>query len=98
MLQGCCSCSDGGGGKGGAGGHEDEPDYGVGYSYEPDFDGRPTKKRRCTDVVCLALFGAFLGAWGFVAYTAYAQGDVDKVGGVHSHDQALNFVMKMLVT
>ena len=97
MLQGCCSCS-GGGGKGGAGGHEDEPDYGVGYSYEPDFDGRPTKKRRCTDVVCLALFGAFLGAWGFVAYTAYAQGDVDKVGGVHSHDQALNFVMKMLVT
>ena len=74
--QGCCSCSDGGG-KSAA--FEEEPDYGEGYSYEPEFDGRPTKRRRCTDVACLALFGAFLGAWGFVGYTAYTQGDVNKV-------------------
>ena len=60
----------------------------MGYSYEPDFDGRPTKKRRCTDVVCLALFGAFLGAWGFVAYIAYSQGDVNKVGDVWTQSRA----------
>ena len=55
-----------------------EPDYGEGYKYEPEFKG-PVKKRSCTDVLCLALFVVFLGAWGFVAYFAVSEGDINKV-------------------
>lgn len=55
-----------------------EPDYGPGYNFDPDFQG-PTKKRKCTDVLCLLLFLVFLGGWGFVGYFAYDKGDIDKV-------------------
>lgn len=55
-----------------------EPDYGEGFKYDPDFNG-PTRNHSCTDVICLGIFGAFLGAWGFVGYFAYTQGDINKV-------------------
>lgn len=56
-----------------------DPDYGEGYKYDKEFKG-PVKKRGCTDVLCLLLFLAFLGGWGFVAYVAVSEGDIDKVG------------------
>ena len=52
--------------------------YGDPYNFEPDFTG-PVKKRRCTDVICLALFGLLFVAWGFVAYQGYTRGDINKV-------------------
>ena len=55
-----------------------EPDYGEGFKYDPDFNG-PTRNHSCTDVICLGIFGAFLGAWAFVGYFAYTQGDINKV-------------------
>jgi len=38
-----------------------------------------TKNRRCTDVVCLVLFVAFLVGWGIVAIIAFRDGDPQKV-------------------
>lgn len=35
--------------------------------YDPTFKG-PLKGRSCTDVICLFLFVAFMGGWGFVSY------------------------------
>ena len=52
--------------------------YGKPYKYDADFSG-PTKHRSCTDIVCLLLFLAFLGGWGFVAYYGISYGDINKV-------------------
>ena len=61
-------------------GNEDDHDerYGKPYKYEADFSG-PIKKRSCTDILCLLLFLAFLGGWGFVAYFGISKGEIDKV-------------------
>ena len=53
-------------------------EYGKKYDFSPDFEG-PVKNRSCTDILCLLLFLAFLGGWGFVAYIGVSQGDIDKV-------------------
>ena len=55
-----------------------EPDYGENYKYEPDFQG-PVRNRRCTDIICLCLFLAFLGGWAFVTYFAVSEGQIEKV-------------------
>ena len=52
--------------------------YGQRFEYSPDFKG-PVKKRSCTDLLCLLLFVALLGGWGFVAYIGFTQGDIEKV-------------------
>ena len=43
-----------------------------------NWDG-PLKKHHCTDIICLALFLVFLGAWVFVAFMAVKDGDISKV-------------------
>lgn len=53
-------------------------DYGEGFKFDPDFSG-PVRNRKCTDVLCLGLFLAFLGGWIFVGYFALQRGDIDKV-------------------
>lgn len=60
--------------------HEDNggQDYGQPYKFEADFSG-PIRRRSCTDVLCLLLFLAFLGGWGFVAYFGISNGDINKV-------------------
>ncbi len=59
--------------------HVDEvPDYGTGFTYDPDYNG-PTRNHTCTDVICLGLFIAFLCGWGFVAFFACTEGDINKV-------------------
>ena len=57
---------------------KNEEIYGQPFQYEANFDG-PFKKRSCTDVVCLLLFLAFLGGWGFVAYVGVTTGNINKV-------------------
>ena len=57
---------------------EESKNYGEPFKFEPDFSG-PIKKRTCTDVLCLVLFLAFLGGWGFVAFYGIHYGDVSKV-------------------
>mgnify|MGYP001184644322 FL=1 len=57
---------------------QDNDQYGQPYKYEADFSG-PIKKRSCTDILCLLLFLAFLGGWGFVAYFGISNGDINKV-------------------
>ena len=52
--------------------------YGERFEFSPDFEG-PVKKRSCTDGLCLLLFVALLGGWGFVAYIGFTQGDIEKV-------------------
>ncbi|XP_030745823.1 CTL-like protein 2 isoform X1 [Sitophilus oryzae] len=42
--------------------------------YDPYFDG-PTKKRSCTDVICLLLFLVFLGCWVGLGAWAIKKGD-----------------------
>merc|ERR550519_283297 len=51
------------------------------------------RKRSCTDVLCLILFLVFLGAWGFVAYMGFKDGNIQQViyrtdsqGNVCGHD------------
>ena len=59
----------------------DNPDkkkYGEPIQHDPNWEG-PVKKRSCTDVICLLLFLVLLGAWGFVAFLAFQEGDVNKV-------------------
>ncbi|XP_058129739.1 choline transporter-like 2 isoform X2 [Anopheles ziemanni] len=46
--------------------------------YDPNFRG-PLSKRSCTDLPCLLLFIAFLGAWGFVAHYAVQHGDLNRL-------------------
>uniref|UniRef100_A0AAG5D3B7 Choline transporter-like protein n=1 Tax=Anopheles atroparvus TaxID=41427 RepID=A0AAG5D3B7_ANOAO len=46
--------------------------------HDPDFKG-PLSKRSCTDLPCLFLFIAFLGAWGYVAYYAAHHGDLNRL-------------------
>uniref|UniRef100_A0A182NQ24 Choline transporter-like protein n=1 Tax=Anopheles dirus TaxID=7168 RepID=A0A182NQ24_9DIPT len=46
--------------------------------YDPDFKG-PLSKRSCTDLPCLFLFIAFLGAWSYVAYYAAQHGDLNRL-------------------
>ncbi len=58
----------------------EEHDYGAPYKFEPNFKG-PTRKRGCTDVLCLVLFLVFLGCWIFVGYFAWREGDISKVHG-----------------
>ena len=64
--------------------HVEEPDYGAGFKYDPDFNG-PTRHHSCTDVICIGLFIAFLCGWAFVAYYAYTQGDINKVWLIIAH-------------
>ena len=56
----------------------DGGDYGQGFKYDPDFQG-PTGHRKCTDILCLLLFLAFLGGWAFVGVFAISKGDINKV-------------------
>jgi len=53
----------------------------VGYQEEDDaieYQG-PTRDRKCTDVVCLIIFLAFIFAWAIVAFYAAAKGDINRV-------------------
>jgi len=52
--------------------------YGEPLRFDPRFKG-PLEKRSCTDVICLLLFIAFLGCWGFVGYFAYQHGELDRI-------------------
>ena len=56
-------------------------DYGEKFHFDPDFEG-PVRNRSCTDVICLGLFLALLGGWGFVAYIGFSEGDINKVGSL----------------
>lgn len=56
-------------------------EYGSPYKFEPDFSG-PVKKRKCTDVLCILLFLALLGGWGFVAFFGITQGDINRVSNL----------------
>ena len=58
--------------------NDSSKNYGQRFEYSPDFEG-PVKKRSCTDLLCLLLFVALLGGWGFVAYIGFTQGDIEKV-------------------
>ena len=58
--------------------NDDDQAYGQAYKYEADFSG-PIKNRSCTDILCLLLFLAFLGGWGFVAFFGIQNGDIGKV-------------------
>jgi hypothetical protein len=53
-------------------------EYGEKFHFDPDFNG-PVRNRSCTDVICLGLFLALLGGWGFVAYVGFTRGDINKV-------------------
>ena len=55
------------------------PDKTYGEVYRDDGNNPIEKKRSCTDVICLLLFIAFLGAWGAVAFFGIQGGDIDKV-------------------
>ena len=55
------------------------PDKTYGEAYRDDGNNPIEKKRSCTDVICLLLFIAFLGAWGAVAFFGIQGGDIDKV-------------------
>lgn len=87
-------------------GFENDPryDYNSGH-YEGKDYGRPIarenpplhKKRSCTDVACLLLFVVFLGAWGFVAFMGFKEGNIEQViyptdsqGNVCGHDNRNN--------
>ena len=74
----CSSCKD----------EPEDPNYpnGKPFQHEPNWEG-PVKKRSCTDVICLLLFLVLLGAWGFVAFLAFSEGDINKVRYI------LNFLM-----
>ena len=52
--------------------------HGKPYQHDPDWTG-PVKKRSCTDIICLLLFLALLGGWGFVGYLGFSSGDINKV-------------------
>lgn len=43
-----------------------------------NWDGAITK-HSCTDIICLLLFLAFLGAWGFVGVYSMLKGDINTV-------------------
>jgi len=53
------------------------------YQFEPNWEG-PVKRRSCTDIICIFLFLAALGAWGFVAYLSFSSGDINKL--IHPTD------------
>ena len=69
-----------GGGAGTSAGNsaEAEPQYGQKHTYDPTFHG-PIKKRGCTDVYCCIIFLAFLGAWGYLGYYCWTNGDINRV-------------------
>ena len=56
-----------------------EKEYGQPFKFDPNEAVGPVKKRSCTDILCLGLFLAFLGGWGFVAYFGMSKGDITKV-------------------
>jgi len=62
--------------------------YGDPYSEDQNRQGHIIKKRSCTDPLCLLLFLAFLGGWGFVAYMGFMGGDIQKV--IHPTDSEGN--------
>jgi len=66
------------GGKGSKDDDSSDENFGKPYPYDPDWSG-PVKKRSCTDIICLLLFLVALGAWGFVAYLAFSNGDINKL-------------------
>jgi hypothetical protein len=57
---------------------DDGKDNGQPFKFDPNFSG-PVKQRSCTDVICLGIFLAFLGGWGFVAFFGITKGDINKV-------------------
>lgn len=73
----------------------EEPDYGVGVAYDPNFQG-PVKNRKCTDILCLALFIVFLCGWGVVAYFAIQKGDIDRVSTINQCFQDLKHLIFLL--
>lgn len=56
-----------------------DPKYGKQLLYERNFKAPLWRKRSCTDVPCLLLFLAFLGAWAFIAQYAIRNGDLNKL-------------------
>eukprot|EP00092_Neocalanus_flemingeri_P022536 GFUD01024438.1.p1 GENE.GFUD01024438.1~~GFUD01024438.1.p1 ORF type:complete len:770 (+),score=149.75 GFUD01024438.1:193-2502(+) len=61
-----------------SGWHPDKT-YGEAYFHEHNNDSPLTKRRSCTDVLCLILFLVFLGGWGAVAFLGIQGGDISKV-------------------
>ena len=53
---------------------EEDGQFGRRRDYDPEFKG-PLKDRSCTDVLCLFLFLAMIGAWIFVAVLAFMKGN-----------------------
>ncbi|KAL5277407.1 SLC44A5 family protein [Megaselia abdita] len=56
----------------------DPTKYGEPILYDRKFKG-PLSRRSCTDIPCLIIFLAFLGAWGYIASYAFKNGDLDKL-------------------
>ena len=55
-------------------------------------DGEVIKRKRsCTDVPCLLIFGAFLAAWTGIAVIAVSNGDINKwvLGATYNYINSL---------
>uniref|UniRef100_A0A0A9ZCJ5 Choline transporter-like protein n=1 Tax=Lygus hesperus TaxID=30085 RepID=A0A0A9ZCJ5_LYGHE len=50
---------------------------GTPLKHDPQFNG-PRPNRSCTDVIFLLLFFCFLGAWGYVAFYGFQNGDPER--------------------
>lgn len=48
------------------------------YKYDRNFRG-PLAKRSCTDIICLLFFIVFLGAFGYAAFYAHQNGNLNKI-------------------
>ena len=55
----------------------------------PKFKTPFAEKRRCTDVVCLVLFVAFMTCWSFVAVLAFRSGDLKRI--LYPSDSMVSF-------
>ena len=70
--EGSCGCCP-------IGSAENDPEHPYNKPYVHGEDQGITRRRSCTDVICLFLFFVFLGVWGFVAFMGFRQGNIDKV-------------------
>ena len=48
-------------------------------NFKVDFDGGIKKDRGCTDILCLIIFWAFIGAMGFLTVYGFQNGKINKL-------------------